>query len=102
MSNVVYQIDCKDCPGKYIGQTKRYLQDRIKGHRYNHKEVTALHQHQENNGHTFDFQNPKVLVKEKHLRARLIHEAIQVKKCPNAVNFRTDTQCLSALYDQFF
>ncbi|KAJ8978024.1 hypothetical protein NQ317_000483 [Molorchus minor] len=35
-SNVVYQITCDSdiCGGVYIGQTKRYLKDRIREHEY--------------------------------------------------------------------
>lgn len=101
MSSVVYQIDCKDCPGKYIGHTKRYLQERIRSHRNDQNESTSLHQHEQEKGHNFDFENPKVLVREKLLRARMIHEAIQVQKCRAAVNARGDTQCLSAIYKKF-
>ena len=52
-------------------------------------------------GHNFDFDDPKVLLQEKGLQARFIHEAIQIKKCPAAINFRSDLECLSALYEQF-
>lgn len=100
-SNVVYQINCKDCPGTYIGHTKRYLQDRIKSHKYDKNEKTALHQHALDNDHIFDFDNPSILVNEKNMQARLIHEAIQIKKCPTAVNSRSDTQCLSSMYQPF-
>jgi len=30
MTEVVYKINCKDCDQVYIGQTKRYLETRIK------------------------------------------------------------------------
>lgn len=29
-SNVIYKINCKDCDGSYVGQTKRQLCTRIK------------------------------------------------------------------------
>ena len=32
LSNVVYQINCKDCDYLYVGQTKRKLKTRLKEH----------------------------------------------------------------------
>ena len=32
LSNVVYQINCKDCDYSYVGQTKRKLKTRLKEH----------------------------------------------------------------------
>jgi len=37
MTEIVYKINCKDCDQVYIGQTKRYLETRIKKHRRNIK-----------------------------------------------------------------
>ena len=99
ISNVVYQISCSDCNGLYIGQTKRYLKERIKSHVYDKKEQTALKKHMHESGHKFDFKNPKILVREGNTQARLFHEAIQIKKSFAPLNLKTDVQCLSAIYD---
>lgn len=102
-SSVVYEINCKDCDKSYIGQTKRYLQERIKSHKYDKKEKTALHKHMEDTGHIFDFENPRVLAKEKNRQARLVLEAIHIKKKKSsAINFRTDADQVSSRYDCFF
>lgn len=44
-SGVVYKVNCKNCKVAFVGQTKRYLGDRIRFHIYDKKEVAALHQH---------------------------------------------------------
>lgn len=98
-SNVVYKLQCNNCEGSYIGQTKRYLKERIRSHVYDKKEQTALKKHCNESGHSFDFKNPKILVRESNTQARLFHEAIQIKKDFAPVNSRADVQCLSAIYD---
>lgn len=80
-----------------MGQTKRYLGDRIRSHIYDKKEVAALHQHQEF-AYEFGFKNPKVLISGKNLQARSYQEAIQLKRCSSDINFRRDAQVLSVAY----
>ena len=101
-SNVVYKIDCKNCEAAYIGVTKRYLGERIRSHKYDKNEKTALHQHEREKGHEFNFDTPKVLIREENTRARLYHEAIQIKRCPNAINYRSDTDVLGVAYNALF
>lgn len=101
-SGVVYKINCLDCNVAYIGHTKRYLGERIRSHKYDKKEKTALHQHSQEQQHSFNFKNPEVLVREPNFRARLYHEAIQIKRCSNSINFRTDTDVLGTAYSAFF
>ena len=31
-SNVEYEIDCENCEKKYIGETKKWLEERVKEH----------------------------------------------------------------------
>lgn len=99
VSNMVYHLQCNDCEGSYVGQSKRYLKERIKSHVHANNEQTALKKHCQEFGHNFNFRDPKMLVKEKNTQARLFHEAIDIKKTFRAVNSITDTQCLSAIYD---
>ena len=101
-SGVVYKINCMNCDVAYIGHTKRYLGARIRSHKYDKKEKTALHKHSQEQQHEFNFKKPEVLVKENNSRARLYHEAIQIKRCSNSINFRTDTDVLSTAYNVFF
>ncbi|KAI4461480.1 atp-binding cassette abc transporter-related [Holotrichia oblita] len=102
-SNVVYKLDCKDCNKCYIGQTKQYLKKRIYNHQYtathNVTAETALSKHSKDRRHNFDFQNTKILKKENNYKKRLIYEMIYIKKDENAVNFRTDIDNLSVIYN---
>lgn len=102
-THVVYKVNCLDCDGCYIGQTKQYIEDRMKAHEYSlkqkNKDLTALKKHAHENGHRFDFKNVEVLKKEVGEKRRLIHEIIQIKKHKKSVNDRRDTENFSCIYD---
>ena len=102
-SNIIYQISCLDCNGKYIEQTKQYLNKRIYGHKYSltsNSESTALSKHSKDLNHQFDFNNVKILDFEEHYNKRLLKEMINIKKEKNSISFRTDISNLKALiYD---
>ena len=102
-SCVVYKINCKDCEVGYIGQTKQQLGKRINGHKYDKKEVTALHQHQTNLNHNFDFENAKVLARESNDFTRTLLEMVFIIKHRASVcNYRADVEKLGVAYHQFF
>ncbi|XP_077276910.1 uncharacterized protein LOC143905375 [Temnothorax americanus] len=103
-TELVYEIDCVNCDSCYIGQTKRHLETRIKEHRSdvkkhfdNHSVVTK---HRLSQNHDFDWQNPKILYKEKHFRKREISEMFFIKKSKHTVNLQKDTENLPAIYDR--
>lgn len=103
LSCVVYQINCLNCDAIYIGQTKQQLSKRLNGHKYDKKEVTALHQHENNNGHAFDFVNTKVLSSETNDHARTLLEMIYIiKNSDKTCNFRADVEKLAVAYHPFF
>ena len=63
-ANVVYEISCKNCPSKYIGETGRLLDARLKEHWKDvreQKELSDIAMHVSNYGHTFDFDKAAVL-----------------------------------------
>lgn len=101
-SNLVYSIPCSSCDSVYIGQTRRYLSERVKEHKRGLKTIqknpTALTAHHMDASHGFDFEKVKILNYESNLRKRLILEMIQIKK-HNSVNFRTDIEKFSAMYN---
>ncbi|XP_044764407.1 uncharacterized protein LOC123320972 [Coccinella septempunctata] len=79
MSSVVYKIPCLDCDRSYIGQTRQYLKDRIKQHKYdtkniNNKEKTALTYHVFGEGHNFNFEEVEILDVESNGYKRNISE----------------------------
>lgn len=102
-SGLIYEIPCLDCDKVYIGQTKQYLNNRMKQHKYDlkdskNREKTALCSHFFVENHRFDFPNVKILEKEKQYRKRNILEMIHIN-LSESVNFRSDTSHLSCLYN---
>ncbi|CAD6231505.1 GSCOCG00001443001-RA-CDS, partial [Cotesia congregata] len=81
VSNVVYKIPC-DCGQSYIGQTSQYLGNRIYQHRYScinsdkMKDKTALCVHYMDTGHKFDFDNIRILDRERVKFKRCLSEII--------------------------
>lgn len=104
-THVVYRINCKNCEGTYIGQTKQYLVNRIKAHQNSvegkNKDKTALKKHVEQNEHEFDFADVKILKKETNERKRMIYEIINIKKDKNSINDRRDVEDLDICYNEF-
>lgn len=90
MSDVVYEIPCKGCPGVYIGQTSQYVHKRLDGHKFNKHEKTALKQHVKETNHQFDYDNTRVLKQEKNEQVRLNLEGLSILKNNNALNSRTE------------
>ena len=88
----VYEIPCGTCDKKYIGETGRTVKTRLEEHKrairlgYSSKSAVAEH---EATGHAIDFEKSKVIAREKHFKARLIREAIEIKKNKN--NYNRDT-----------
>jgi len=94
-SNIIYKIECNDCSGVYIGETKQLLKNRI----YNHKRDidinecnTALAEHCINNSHSFNFENCRVLHDNcDNVINRKFIEKMYIRKFKNtAVNFISD------------
>lgn len=104
-SNLIYKIDCKNCEKCYIGQTKQFLQKRLKQHEYDCKitncnklEKTALALHHFTDNHQFDFKNAKILDKEINFTKRNLSEMIYITLHNNTTNMRSDTLGLSSVY----
>ena len=82
-SNVVYEVDCNDCPAVYVGTTKRKLSTRLQEHknaffRPNIKSNIAEHSFQTK--HSINFNNPRVSYKERKPGARKFLEGFQIQK----------------------
>lgn len=102
--NIVYKINCLNCPKVYIGQTKRQKKTRKSEHLNNIKKpekeqnVISIHRIQEN--HTMDFDNIEVLHTERIKSKREIAEMLFIKKVKNnALNAQSDTEKFSPMYD---
>ncbi|XP_044745300.1 uncharacterized protein LOC123307145 [Coccinella septempunctata] len=100
-TNLVYKLNCGDCEGSYVGQTKQLLKNIIRQHQNDCKKgltTTGLSDHCKNTGHNFDFENPKILHREDNLEKRLTKEMISIKNTENNVNLITDTMSLNNIY----
>ena len=105
LSNIVYSIPCKDnnCKAVYIGQTKRFLKNRINEHKNNIRECptkqNALTKHTIEKDHFFDFDGTKILSMECNYKKRLLLEMCHIAGTKEAVNLRTDIENLSKIYN---
>ena len=105
LSHIVYSIPCKDknCKAVYIGQTKRFLQSRIKEHKNNIKESpskqNALTKHTIEKDYFFYFESTKILSRECNYKKRLLLEMCHISGLKEAVNLRTDMENLSKIYN---
>lgn len=104
-SGLIYQINCNNCNGVYIGQTKQHLKSRINQHIYDSKNkhvitqgITAAVSHSISTSHTFNFKKPIILATEKNYTKRSTLEMLYIKSNSDAVNKKTDTDSLHPVY----
>ena len=78
-TGVVYQIPCKDCDAKYIGETGRSLETRLKEHkasvRLGKTDASALSDHANKQGHDVEWDETVILTKQSHWLRRKWTEA---------------------------
>lgn len=101
-THTVYSIKCEDCEGTYIGQSKQYIDNRIKEHKYSTKKasenMTALAKHAWEKKHSFNFQNYQILEQEHNYNKRLFKEMWHIKRDSHSINDKKDTMNLSVIY----
>ncbi|XP_055527183.1 uncharacterized protein LOC129719802 [Wyeomyia smithii] len=118
-SNVVYQIACRDCHGKYIGMTSNKLRCRMYGHQSHVNTLDKLlpngHQNEEHEiqqlqgetamidhciqyNHRFDLNTPAILDSAYKTQALQVLEMCHIATTTNTVNHRTDADNLSCAY----
>ena len=73
---MVYEVQCKDCDARYIGETERPLKARVKEHQ---RESSPVATHAKAHRHTIDFQKVKVLDQETQWFRRGVKEAIHIE-----------------------
>lgn len=105
--DVVYEITCKgnkeeSCNKIYIGTTKRALSTRISEHETDirkGKHSTALSQHSSEKQHVPDFENTKILDKEKRICTRYILESLRIQQqIKRTINTKEDVDNISSSY----
>ncbi|TNN21244.1 reverse transcriptase, partial [Schistosoma japonicum] len=105
-TNCVYEIKCNDCSAKYVGETSRQLNVRLKEHilcskhipkssndilKLENKSAIALHSIE--SGHSIDFNGIKILQKGfNSYKERLTSEALHIWANPNNINRRDGVQ----------
>lgn len=99
-NHVVYHIPCQ-CGASYIGETERYIKDRINEHkrdcRYdNRKSALVIHSHE--NDHIFKFDDTSIICNETKLKRRKFREMFYILKTQNSVNKHTDLNNLNEIY----
>ena len=94
----MYEIDCEYCERKYIGETKKRLEERVKEHICNirtKREISLIFQHCRDNNHSIKFNNAKVIASNKNPTARRFLESFYSK---NQNSFNRYIECLK-IYD---
>uniref|UniRef100_A0A1B0CGI0 Reverse transcriptase domain-containing protein n=1 Tax=Lutzomyia longipalpis TaxID=7200 RepID=A0A1B0CGI0_LUTLO len=84
-SNVVYEIPCSGCTKKYVGTTKQFLRARLGQHQRDSRnaadkrETSALCQHVAETGHSFAFDDARVLDSHRIYSKRMFLEMLHIK-----------------------
>ncbi|XP_053699016.1 uncharacterized protein LOC128745987 [Sabethes cyaneus] len=98
----IYQINCKDCPSIYIGQTRRKIQARIKEHRNatENKRIndSSVAMHAISLQHQIDWDSAKMLKnvrKSSHLNA---WESMQISTAEQPLMNEDDAPIISPLF----
>lgn len=86
---VVYSIPCADCDRSYVGETGNFPQ-RLKQHMYDvrkkHVTSNALAEHAEATRHEIDWDNAKIIEKEKNWTSRLLLESLTIQTTEHTLN----------------
>ena len=85
--DLIYRINCNNCPKNYVGQTKRLLKTRTGEHRDNiklkpvrHEVVITKHILENNRTHDFDWDNVEILHLESNFYKRAFAERVYIRK----------------------
>ena len=99
---LVYQIPCKDCKFKYIGETKRTHKDRIKEHKKalskGQSEKSAVAEHAMKHDHKINWNDSNPVFYENNYYSRLFKESWLIQKTPNNVNRKSGNFNLPSVY----
>ena len=83
-SEVVYRINCSDCDGSYIGETKRPMGVRLKEHRASlcngHLQASAVAEHAMDTGHGIKWSEATALDSSRTTISRRVKEALWIRR----------------------
>ena len=91
-----------NCDGCYIGQTSQWLKQRVTQHKSDcrlGKNTCALVNHHVSTGHQFNFNEPTILEHENKYNNCLFLEMYHIIKTRNNINYKSDTNQLSNIYN---
>ncbi|KAJ8976203.1 hypothetical protein NQ317_008281 [Molorchus minor] len=81
----IYEISCKDCNLKYVGQTRRSILTRFKEHmahlKYGRTDKSSVAQHAFDNNHRIDINNLKLIRNVTNNRQLDAFESLEIVKC---------------------
>ena len=77
-SNVIYKINCVECPEFYIGLTTRRLHKRL--HEHKTREYCSVYRHSFVTDHKMDFDNPEILGSDIQKIRLQIKETLNIKQ----------------------
>ena len=104
---VVYKITCSCCK-KYVGETGRTIEERIKEHQadVNNKrsveKITGLSQHLRESRHTPNWKEVEILAKENNIVKQKFKESVEIsqKKKDNLLNKKEESSIWSEIITQ--
>ena len=103
-SNIVYRINCNNCPANYIGTSKRQLKKRRDEHIRDVKKLnvrSALTSHiLENDSHSFNFEKMLIIDIETSKAKREFAEILNIYYMDHTVNRMEDIYNLKFNYKQ--
>ncbi|KAJ8980916.1 hypothetical protein NQ317_011557 [Molorchus minor] len=86
----IYEMSCKDCNLKYVGQTRRSILTRFKEHmahlKYGRTDKSSVAQHAFDNNHRIDINNLKLIRNVTNNRQLDAFESLEIVKCKNRMN----------------
>ena len=101
-NNIVYKLNCADCPSSYVGQTKRQLKTRVNEHRADVRKrsgaLSVISNHRINCNHDLKWDEVEILDREPSYSKRLTSEMLHIKKQISPLNKQSDTEFLPQEY----
>ena len=101
----VYEIPCKGCNKKYIGQTKRPIMKRMKEHKtatIKNDRSSEVANHVRQTGHHINWEGiRRVSGFENEYSKRMIRESIEINSRKDTMNVKSDETLIHPIYKEF-
>ena len=88
-AGIVYGLNCMSCPSVYVGETGRQTRDRMKEHQFDivkKKAMSKVYKHTAETGHSFNFDDVKILDDTSNVRVRRQLESTHTHLQTNSIN----------------